>query len=490
MDLSNKKLKVLFVSAEVDPFAKTGGLADVAGSLPKELTLLGQDVRVLMPRYKSIDTELTYAADFPVEMGERKETCIIKEGFIPVSGSKEVKVYFLENYHYYYRDSIYCYNDDAQRFILLCKAALEMLPYIDFKPDIIHCNDWHTGPLCLLLKEKYVKQDFYKDIATVYTIHNLEYQGNFSADTCSFLNVDEEFFTYEKAEFYGMFSFMKCGLVYSDIINTVSQQYAREILSTAYGEKMEGILNQRKKDLFGIVNGISYEEFNPEKNEELYAVYNSESVWNKKKNKRKFQEEFGLAKSDAPLLAVITRLTQQKGLELILGCIDSLIKEKDIQLAVLGIGDEYYHNAFKNFEKNYPDNVAVFLEFNPILAKKIYASADMFLMPSRFEPCGLGQIISFRYGTIPVVRATGGLAETVIDYDRDSKNGNGFSFFDFNRREFEDTLNRAIHVYNEKPKEWEALVIKALESDFSWKKPCLKYLELYNLALEIKKHIQ
>ncbi len=486
MELFNKKLKVLFVSAEVDPFAKTGGLADVAGSLPKELTLLGQDVRVLMPRYKSIDTELAYVTDFPVEMGDRKETCVIKEGCIPVSDSEEVKVYFIENYHYYYRDSIYCYHDDAQRFILLCKAALEMLPYIDFKPDIIHCNDWHTGPLCLLLKEKYAKQDFYKDIATVYTIHNLEYQGNFGAETCGFLNVEEDFFTYEKAEFYGMFSFMKCGLVYSDIINTVSKQYAQEILSTEYGEKMEGILNNRKKDLFGIVNGISYEEFDPGRNEDLYECFDSKTPWNKKENKRSFQKEFGLAQSNAPLLAIITRLTRQKGLELILGCINRFIKEKDIQLAVLGIGDEDYHNSFKELENKYPDNVAVFLEFNQKLAKKIYASSDMFLMPSRFEPCGLGQIISFRYGTIPVVRATGGLAETVIDFDQDRKNGNGFSFTTFNEKEFEDTLKRAIHVYYEQTQEWEKLVVRALKSDFSWKKPCLVYLELYKIAIENK----
>ncbi len=486
VNLSNKKLKVLFVSAEVDPFAKTGGLADVAGSLPKELTLLGQDVRVLMPRYKSIDTELAYVADFPVEMGDRKETCVIKESSIPVSGSQEVKVYFIENYHYYYRDGIYCYQDDAQRFIMLCKAALEMLPHIDFKPDIIHCNDWHTGPLCLLLKEKYAKQDFYKDISTVYTIHNLEYQGNFGADICGYVNVDEDFFTYDKAEFYGMFSFMKCGLVYSDKINTVSKQYAQEILSTAYGEKMEGILNNRKKDLFGIVNGISYEEFDPGKNEDLYKIFDSKCPENKKENKRQFQKEFGLGNSDAPLLAIVTRLTHQKGLELIFGCIDRFIKENDIQLAVLGIGDEFYHKSFKELQSKYPDNVAVFLEFNQKLAKKIYASADMFLMPSRFEPCGLGQIISFRYGTIPVVRATGGLAETVIDYDKDRKNGNGFSFTEFDEKEFQDTLNRAIHTYSKKSKEWEQLVVRALKSDFSWKKPCIKYLDLYKIAIDNK----
>jgi starch synthase len=483
---SNRRLKILFVSAEVDPFAKTGGLADVAGSLPKELTRLGHDVRVVMPGYKEIDTDFKYVTDFPVDMGDRAETCIIREGGIPYSDYKAVPIYFVGNYHYYHRDGIYCYSDDAQRFILLCKAALELLPRIGFKPDIIHCNDWHTGPVCLLLKEKYCKQDFYKDIATVYTIHNLEYQGNFSSETVYFLNLDEDIFTSEKTEFYGAFSFMKCGLVYSDIISTVSKQYAQEILTPAYGERMEGVLNNRKNDLFGIVNGISYEEFDPINDEVLYTNYDASCAIKKKDNKHSFQKEYKLSESVAPLVGIVTRLTSQKGLELVLGCMEKLVKERHIQLAVLGTGDNYYHNAFLELHKKYPEKVAVFLEFNPELAKKIYASADMFLMPSRFEPCGLGQIISLRYGTIPVVRATGGLAETVIDYDRDNKNGNGFSFTGFSVTEFENTLQRAIHVYG-KPEEWNTLVLRALKSDFSWRGPCLKYIEIYEEAVKRKK---
>jgi starch synthase len=484
---SKKRLKILFVSAEVEPFAKTGGLADVAGSLPKELTRLGHDVRAIMPGYKDISTDVRYVTDFPVDMGERTETCIIKEGSIPYSDSKVVPIYFVENYHYYYRDGIYCYSDDAQRFILLCKAALELLSRIGFKPDIIHCNDWHTGPVCLLLKEKYSKLNFYKDIATVYTIHNLEYQGNFSSDTVYYLNLDEEIFTSEKAEFYGMFSFMKCGLVYSDIISTVSKQYAQEILTEAYGERMEGVLNKRQKDLFGIVNGISYEEFDPLKDKVLYTEYDASCSDKKIENKSGFQREYRLSASDAPLMGIVTRLTSQKGLELVLGCIEEFIKEQGIQLAVLGTGDEYYHNAFMNLQKKYPENVAVFLEFNPGLAKKIYAAADMFLMPSRFEPCGLGQIISLRYGTIPVVRSTGGLAETVIDFDKDKMNGNGFSFTGFSVTEFENALQRAIHVYNTEPEAWKELVLKALRSDYSWRGPCLKYIEIYEEAVKRKK---
>lgn len=483
MDTEKKQLKVLFVSAEVDPFAKTGGLADVAGSLPKELSLLGHDVRVLMPRYGFINEKTEYVTDFPVEMGDRKETCIIKQSQIYDDEQKAIPVYFIENHNYFNREGIYCYNDDAQRFILLCKAALDMLPCIGFKPDIIHCNDWHTGPICLMLKEKYNKMEFYKDTATVFTVHNLEYQGNFGSEVTRFLNLEEGYFTAEKAEFYGLFSFMKCGLVYSDIINTVSKQYTEEILTSAYGERMEGVLTNRKNDLFGIVNGISYSEFDPWKDSCLYKNFNKDSIELKKENKSALQKELKLFNSPKPLLGIVTRLTGQKGLELLMGCIEELIEKENVQLAVLGLGDEYYHKAFSDLHKKYPENVAAVFEFNPELAKRIYAACDMFLMPSRFEPCGLGQIISLRYGTIPVVRATGGLAETIIDYDMNNLEGNGFSFEEFSVRSFRKTLQRAIFIYNQKPNVWKQLITRALESDFSWKKPSMAYLELYESAV-------
>lgn len=479
-------LKILFVSAEVDPFAKTGGLADVAGSLPRELSLLGHDIRVIMPKYNSIKVDARYITDLPVEIGDRKETCVIKESSILDSNNKEVPVYFIENYHYYGRQYIYCYHDDAERFLLLCKAALEMLPVIDFKPDIIHCNDWHTGPICLMLKEKYCKLDFFKSISTIFTVHNLEYQGNFNADTTKYLNLEEGYFTSEKAEFYGMFSFMKCGLVYSDIINTVSKQYAKEILTSAYGEKMEGVLTKRSKDLFGIVNGISYEEFDPSKDKSLYINFDSNSLNLKKKNKYALQEELGLARSDSPLIGIVTRLTGQKGLELVLGCIEDIIEQSNVQLVVLGLGDEYYHTAFSELQLKYPKNVAAYFEFNSDLAKKIYASSDMFLMPSRFEPCGLGQIISLRYGTIPIVRATGGLAETVSDFNDNNKYGNGFSFEEFSVRACKNAIERAIKTYIDTPKEWKELILRAASSDYSWKRPCREYLKLYETAISSK----
>lgn len=484
MKLNNTKLKILFVSAEVDPFAKTGGLADVAGSLPKELSLLGHDVRVMMPRYGFIKDNMNYVADFPVEIGDRKETCIIKEGSIVDTKKNTIPIYFLENHNYFNREGIYCYSDDAQRFILLCKAALEMLEVIEFKPDVIHCNDWHTGPICLLLKEKYSRKSFYKDISTVFTVHNLEYQGNFSAEVIPALNLEEGFFTSDKAEFYGTFSFMKCGLVYADIINTVSKQYAEEILTAAYGERMEGVLVKRQKDLFGIVNGISYEEFNPQKDKCLYKNYNKNSVELKKENKSALQQELGLEAGDAPLMGVVTRLTGQKGLELLLGCIEELIQKENVQLAVLGLGDDYYYKAFTQLREKYPSNVSATFEFKPDLAKRIYSASDMFLMPSRFEPCGLGQIISLRYGTIPVVRATGGLAETIIDYNSNNEEGNGFSFQEFTVRALKQAIERAINTYKGEPETWNTLVKRALGSDFSWKKPARAYLEIYKKAIK------
>lgn len=487
MKLDNNKLKVLFVSAEVDPFAKTGGLADVAGSLPKELSLLGHDVRIIMPRYGFIKEQLTYTCDFPVEMGNRKETCIIKQGKVFDSKRNDIPVYFIENHHYYNREGIYCYNDDAQRFILLCKATLEMLKYIDFEPDIIHCNDWHTGPVCLLLKEKYKENKLYKNISTVYTIHNLEYQGNFGVEVTEYLNLQSDYFNPEKSEFYGMFSFSKCGLVYADIINTVSKQYAEEILTSAYGEKMEGILESRKNDLFGIVNGISYEEFNPKEDKCLHVNYDVSTPQLKIENKKALQKELGLKQdSSAPLFGLVSRLTGQKGLELLIGSIEELIEKENVQLAVLGLGDDYYHKVFFRLMSQYPENVAAVFEFNSDLAKRIYSSSDMFLMPSRFEPCGLGQIISLRYGTIPVVRATGGLAETIIDYDENNNEGNGFSFEEFSVSAFKNTVLRAISVYKNKPYEWKKLIVRGLNSDFSWKKPSLAYLDIYRKALDKK----
>ena len=479
-------MRILFVSAEMSPFAKTGGLADVAGSLPKALAELGHDVRVVMPKYRMIRDNLRYVSDFPVRIDQSIETCIIRQTEIPYAWKnmkRNLKVYFTDSYRFFDRDGIYGHFDDAERFVFFCKAVLDMLPHINFKPDVIHCNDWHTGPVCLLLKEKYQWNDFYKDIATLFTIHNLEYQGHFSSHVVRLLNCDYDIFIPEKTEFYGMFNFMKAGLVYADTISTVSKVYAEEIKTPQYGERLEGLLQKRSEDLFGIVNGIDYEQFSPQTDKNIAKNYGIDNLDDKKANKTALQREMGLPCRNVPLIGLISRLSGQKGLNLIIDRIDDMLA-KDIQFVLLGTGDEYYHEQFRAIASRYPKKIAVNLGFNAKLAQMIYAGSDMFLMPSRFEPCGLGQIISLRYGTIPIVRATGGLAETITDYDTDKEHGNGFSFEEFSSDAMLNAIDRAVYVYNDCPDVWKALVRRAMEMDFSWDSSAKKYEELYKHTIE------
>ncbi len=488
--MNKKKLNILFVSAEVTPFAKTGGLADVAGSLPKALAELGHDVRVVMPKYRLIKGDFDYVADFPVQLDQSVETCIIRMTEVPykLNGRKKgLKVYFTDSYRLFDRDGIYGHFDDGERFVFFCKAVLNMLPVINFKPDIIHCNDWHTGPMCLLLKEQYCHDRRYSGISTLFTIHNLEYQGHFSNNIVNLLNCSYDVFDPEKAEFYGMFNFMKTGLVYSDAISTVSRVYAEEIKTPQYGERLEGLLQRRSADLFGILNGLDYNEFNPETDKLIEKNYTVANVNDKKLNKTALQKEMGLPARDVPLIGIVSRLSGQKGLNLIIDRADEMLS-KDIQFVLLGTGDDYYHDQFRRIIERYPGKIAAYLGFHQELAQRIYAGSDMFLMPSRFEPCGLGQLISLRFGTIPVVRATGGLAETILDYNRDPENGNGFSFVNFSADEMMDAINRAVNVYNKYPEEWNKLVVRAMEQDFSWKASAVKYEELYNHIIDKRKN--
>jgi len=478
-------LKILLVSAEVDPFAKSGGLADVAGSLPIELKKMGHDVRVVMPRYKSINAEMKYVIDFPVKMLGKEETCIIREGKIK-DDEIEVPIYFVDNYHYFNREGMYCYGDDPDRFTFVDKAVLEMLPKIGFQPDIIHLNDWQAAAVALLLKEKYKKHFYYTDIATVYTVHNLQYQGNYGKECLGLLDLGEEYFTPERLECYGQVNYMKAGLLYSDVINTVSNTYVEEIKTQEYGEKLEGVVRTRENDLYGIINGIDMKVYNPETDEKIFNKYNINSLELKKENKRKLQEELGLPETDCAMLGIVTRLVDQKGLNLVGDILDDLVKNNNVQLVVLGLGDPYYENMFKTFAEKYPKKVSANIEFNDELAHKIYAASDMFLMPSRFEPCGLGQLIALRYGTVPVVRQTGGLADTIQDFKIESEEGNGFSFKDFNCRALMKTLVRALSIYKNMPDLWEKIVRRGMQEDYSWKTAADKYIELYDKAIEKK----
>ncbi len=475
----NRSLKILFVSAEVAPYAKTGGLADVAGSLPHELAEMGHDVRVVLPGYREIEAEAGYVTDFPVIIGERRETCIVKE-----IKDASCKTYTLNNHHYYNRDGIYCHPDDGVRFAFLCRASLDLMRAIGFKADILHLNDWHVGPAALLLKEHYMKTDsFYQDIKTVFTIHNLEYQGHFGKDMMDTLNLPEELFVPEAVEFFEMFNFMKAGIVYADKINTVSKTYADEILASGYGEGLEGVLKNRVKDLYGILNGISYEVFNPKRDRFIQTPFDEKNLIGKLENKKALQLEMGLPQISVPLIGVVHRLAAQKGLSIVIESFKDIMS-LNVQFVLLGLGDPHLEEAFKKLMDKYPDQVSVRIEFNEELAHRIYAGSDIFLMPSVFEPCGLGQMISLRYGTIPIVRETGGLKDTIIDIGKDFKGGNGISFRELTAKSFLSALKRAVRIYSNEPGTWRELVRKGLTSDFSWKRSAKEYLALYQVALK------
>ncbi|MEW6770708.1 MAG: glycogen synthase GlgA [Bacillota bacterium] len=484
----DRPLKVLFVSSEVVPFAKVGGLADVAGSLPKALAVgadeQGNDIRVVMPHYKEIEGP-QYLLDFPVPLAGQLRTCILRESKIDAQykgESKAVPVYFAANYHFFYRDGIYAFHDDDQRFAFFCYAVLEMLPRLGWQPDVIHCNDWQTAPIPLLLKTQYAANPFYQKTATVFTIHNLQYQGHFPRETLKLFGLGDEYFHPDRLEFYGKVNFMKAGLLYADVINTVSRTYAQEIQTPALGERLDGVLRIRSRDLYGILNGINYHEFNPAADPRIHRNYSVDDLEGKKDNKFALQKEMGLPFKDVPVLGIISRLVTQKGLDLIAEIADELM-HLDIQLVVLGTGDPYYHKVFESLKNRYPRKIGVYLGFNPVLAQRIYAGADIFLMPSRFEPCGLGQLIAMRYGTIPVVRATGGLADTVTEFNPATLSGNGFVFTEYSGRELYAAIARALKLYRNNPEVWQRLVKNAMSLDFSWARSAVEYLQLYREAI-------
>jgi len=482
-------LKILVVSPEVEPFAKTGGLADVAGSLPKALARYGNDVRIMMPKYKQIQN-VDYLMDIPVEMDGHLETAIIRYSKLPVKGEDSdlnLPVYFIDNYKFFYREGYYGHPDDGARFNFFVKAILSALPRLDFKPDVIHCNDWQTALLPLFLKVKYDDEPFYKDTATVFTIHNLNYQGRFPKNILTTLNLNEnKFFTPEQLEFWGQVNFMKAGILYADLINTVSDKYSLEIQTPEFGEGLDGLLRKRAQDLYGIVNGIDYQNFNPETDERIYKNYGLVNIEDKVENKYRLQEELDLPRKDVAVISIISRLVAQKGLDLV-GRIMNDLLQNDVQFILLGTGEDRYQQMFSELKIRYREKTAVIIGFDPVLAQKIYAGSDIFLMPSKFEPCGLGQLISLRYGTIPVVHATGGLEDTIIDFNQDPERGNGFSFDNYSALDLWKAVQRALELYKNRPDQWRQLVTNAMRADFSWNKSAQKYISLYHRAIAKRK---
>jgi len=472
-------MKVLFVISECVPFVKSGGLADVAGSLPRELSKLGADIRIIIPKYGMISDQfklkMIRRAEFNVEVGWRNQYCGIEE-FV----YQGMTYYFVDNEFYFNQEKMYGYDDDGERFAFFNRAVLEALPYIDYYPDLIHCHDWHTGMIPFLLKEDYCQRRGYEGIRTVFTIHNLQFQGIMAREALGDLfGLNDTYFTTAKLEFYGNINCLKGALVAADKITTVSPTYKQEIQTAYYGEKLHGLLQKRADDIEGILNGIDSGLYNPQTDSHLYQPYSIGEIEKKKVNKLKLQEYFGLPQvDDTPLIAMITRLTAQKGLELI-QCVFQELMAEDLQFIVLGTGDREFEDFFREMEAAYPYKFRAYIGFDEGLAHKIYAGTDLFLMPSKFEPCGLGQMIAMKYGAIPIVRETGGLNDTVTMFNEQTEEGNGFSFKNFNAHEMLFTIQRALSFYRDDVC-FKTIVKNAMATENSWTMSASKYYKLYD----------
>ena len=473
-------MKVLFVASEAYPFIKTGGLGDVAYALPKALRKLGVDARVIIPKYSSIPLSfkncMENIATFNVKVGWRNQYCGLEHLIYD-----EVPYYFVDNEYYFKRSNTYGYYDDGERFSYFSKAILESIKYMgDFKPDIIHCNDWQCGIMSVLLKENYSEDILYNKIKSIFTIHNLQYQGVFDKEVLGdLLNLDDKYFNEDALKFYDAVSFMKGGIVFSDAVTTVSKTYAKEIQTPFYGEKLDGLLSARSGNLYGIVNGIDYELYNPKVDKKIFYNYDMKNIKQKVKNKLKLQEKLGFTVTeDIPMIGIVTRLVKQKGLDLIVEKLQELLS-LPIQIVLLGNGDGYYEDIFQYYASIYPSRISTNIIFDDVLAQQIYAASDMFLMPSLFEPCGIGQLIALKYGSIPIIRETGGLKDTITPYNKYTGKGNGFSFNNYSGHELLEAINRALNLYKDKTA-WAKLVQNAMSSNNSWENSAKNYMELYN----------
>ena len=485
--LRGPALRVLVMAAEGVPYAKTGGLADVIGALPRALKRLGHDVRVVLPAYQSLDPERwnlrTAIADLAVPMDADTEHVRILE----TPDGAEVPTYFVDSERYFRREKLYGYHDEGERFILFSRAALELTRAIGWQPDVIHCHDWHTAIVPNWLKTLYREDPHFANTAAVYTIHNLAFQGIFGYRILEVAGVAQEGFLYpELPELANVVDLMGRGIFFADAVSTVSPRYAREILTPDYGERLDPLLRERKDRLYGILNGIDIAEFNPATDERITATYDAFSLERRPPNKRALQELSQLPVSaETPLIGIISRLTDQKGFDL-LDQIAVPLVEQGIQLVVSGTGDQHYHSMFQRLAARYPRQVAVHLTFSTEMSERIYAGSDMLLMPSRFEPCGVTQMLAMRYGSIPIVRTTGGLADTVQNFDPITNTGNGFSFARYDPFQFFAAVVRALEVYRF-PNVWQELMQRAMCSDYSWDASAEQYVALYRRAQELQR---
>lgn len=477
------EMKVLFAASEAVPFAKTGGLADVAGTLPGELAKLGADVRLIMPKYKSIPKSyvdrMEYIGYVYVDLAWRHQYCAVLK-----LEHEGLTSYFIDNEYYFNRDGLYGHYDEAEQFAFFSKALLKVLPLIGFKPDIIHCNDWQTGIVSVFLKAQFDLEEFYKGIKTVYTIHNLKYQGIFPKEILGdILGLGWEHFNADGLEFHDCINYMKAGIAYSDVITTVSRTYAEEIKHDFFGENLNGMISKRSDSLYGIVNGIDYKENDPAADVRIFENFDGESLEGKYENKRMLQQTLGLPqRRDIPIIGIVSRLVDQKGFDLIARVFDELL-QSDVQLVVLGTGEKQYEELFRDAASKYPGKVSANLKYDGVLAQRIYAGSDMFLMPSLYEPCGLSQLFSLRYGTVPIIRETGGLKDTIIPYNEFTKEGTGFTFVNYNAHEMLDTVKRAISFYGNR-EIWEGIIRNGMKQDFSWNKSAQEYIDLYRKMIK------
>ena len=477
-------MNVLFAVSECAPFVKSGGLADVASALPKAMSKNGVHVRVVLPLYGQIAQEFKDQMQFKkaihVQVGWRKAHCGVFELM-----HDEVTYYFIDNEYYFKRDSLYGHGDDGERFSFFCRAVLDIIPYLNFVPDVIHSHDWHTGMVGFLLKEQYRHMPVYQSIKSVFTIHNLQFQGVFPRSVMhDLLMFDDRYFHVDQLEFYGNISFMKGGLIAADKITTVSETYKHEIQDPFYGHQLDGLLQALSYKLEGVVNGLDLAVYSPDVDEHLVANYSSDTIDEKLVNKQALQEEFGLeVRDDVPIVAMITRLSEQKGIDLVQHVFHEMMAH-DAQFILIGSGEEEYESFFAHMEYVYPSKVRAYIGFNEALARRLYAGADLFLMPSLFEPCGLSQLIAMSYGTLPLVRETGGLNDTVIAFDETQDVGTGFSFANYNAHEMLFIYEKALTLYHDDKKVWYNLVGNAMSGDYSWNQSALRYEQIYRELLQ------
>lgn len=474
---------ILFIASEGVPFIKTGGLADVVGSLPKCIDRDYYDVRVMLPKYSCISQnmkdKLQYKTHFYMDFNWTD--CYVGVLEAEIDG---IHYYLIDNEDFFTNSKPYTGDAlfEIKKYAFFCKACLSALPLIDFRPDLIHCHDWQTGLVPVYLHERFQGNDFYHGMKTVMTIHNLKFQGKWNVeDVKSITGLPDYFFTPDKLEAYKDANLLKGGLVFADAITTVSETYAEEIKTEFYGEGLNGLLCSRAKDLRGIVNGIDYDAFNPKTDQNLEYPYNAVTFRKEKsKNKRALQKELGLEQNDKiMMIGIVSRLTDQKGFDLINYVMDELCQDA-VQIVILGTGDEVYENSFRHFDWKYNQKVSANIYYSDALSHKIYAASDAFLMPSLFEPCGLSQLMALRYGTLPIVRETGGLKDTVKPYNEFEGTGTGFSFVNYNAHEMLDTIRYAEKIYYDRKREWNKMTDRAMAEDFSWKVSALKYQEMYD----------